>query len=135
MLKLSKLSDYAVITLAALEKYENSPVAASMISVETTLPEPTVAKVLKLLAGAKLVSSTRGIKGGYVLSKPLTHMNIKDVIEAIDGPIALTTCAGDHAGDCDYAGSCDLQGCWGHVNQALLDTLGTITIAQMRAKK
>ena len=89
MLKLSRLTDYAVVALVRLngaEGVSTSPGIATTIGI----PEPTVAKVLKTLAAGDLVSSQRGARGGYRLNRSLAAIPIADVIAAVDGPIALT---------------------------------------------
>lgn len=131
MFKLSKLADYAVVVLAALDHHPDA-VSASVLAAETRLPEPTAAKILKILSGAGLVTSTRGIKGGYVLTKPLTELNIKDVISAIDGPIALTACVDrSEGGGCELSGSCAMHSRWDKVNAALTNALENVTLASM----
>jgi Rrf2 family protein len=66
----------------------------------TGLAEPTVAKVLKILAHAGLVEGRRGALGGYRLTRPLAAMPLIDVITAMDGPIALTACVDNSFGVC-----------------------------------
>ena len=70
------------------------------IAASVGIPEPTVAKVLKALAGQGLVTSTRGAHGGYRLGRPLSGIAVSEVIVAVDGPIALTSCV-DGAVGCD----------------------------------
>src|ERR1700733_1381049 len=99
MLRLSRLTDYAVVVLVRLSAAQGvatSPVIASSIGI----PEPTVAKVLKALAGQGLVTSTRGAHGGYRLGRPLSQIAVSEVIMGIDGPIALTSCVDGGVG-CD----------------------------------
>jgi Rrf2 family protein len=91
MLRLSKLTDYGVVVLVQLASGETVQTAPG-ISRVTGIPEPTVSKVLKTLAGSDLVTSQRGARGGYRLSRPLHHMPIAEVIAAIDGPIAVAAC-------------------------------------------
>ena len=91
MLRLSRLTDYAVVVLVRLSAAQGvatSPGIAASIGI----PEPTVAKVLKTLAGQGFVTSTRGAHGGYRLGRPLSQIAVSEVIVAIDGPIALTSC-------------------------------------------
>jgi Rrf2 family protein len=94
------------------------------------LPEPTVAKVLKALNGAGLVASTRGAHGGYRLARPLSAMSIAEVIVAIDGPIALTSCV-DGAVGCESQSLCPVAGRWDPVNDAIREALQNITLADM----
>jgi FeS assembly SUF system regulator len=136
MLKLSKLTDYAVVVLIRLadrsqattdETVQTSPGIAAV----TGVPEPTVAKVLKLLSAAGQVASQRGARGGYRLIKPLHAIAVADVIAAIDGPIALTACV-DGGADCDVHAMCAVKGRWDLVNDAIHAALSTITLADMR---
>lgn len=130
MLRLSKLTDYAVVVLVRLSTgaaVQTSP----GIAMGTGVPEPTVAKVLKALAGTGLVTSLRGSRGGYRLARPLSSIPISDVIEAVDGPIALTACV-DGASSCDAQELCPMRGRWDPVNEAIHYALSSITLADMQ---
>ena len=131
MLKLSRLTDYAVVALVRLgaaEGVATSPGIAAAIGI----PEPTVAKVLKSLGNGGLVTSTRGAHGGYRLSRPLAAIAVAEVIVAIDGPIALTSCV-DGAVGCESQSLCPVAGRWDPVNDAIRDALTGITLADMEA--
>ncbi len=131
MLRLSKLTDYAVVVLVRLSGdagVQTSPFLAQ----NTGIPEPTVAKVLKALAGSGLVASQRGARGGYRLARPLADIPVADVIEAIDGPIALTACVDGGTG-CESQGLCPMAGRWDPVNDAIHSALTSITLADMQA--
>lgn len=131
MLRLSKLTDYAVVVLTRLSSA--SPIQTSPgIAACTGIPEPTVAKVLKTLVAAGLVASHRGAHGGYRLTRPLAALPIADVIEAIDGPIALTACVEGAGAFCDVGTTCPMRGRWDPVNAAIREALGTITLADMQ---
>lgn len=131
MLRVSKLTDYAVVVLARLAgdgAMQPSPALAAL----TGVPEPTVAKVLKSLGTAGLVASQRGARGGYRLMRPLEAISVADVIAAVDGPIALTACVdGGHAA-CDVSTLCAVKGRWDLVNDAIRQALTAITLADMR---
>jgi FeS assembly SUF system regulator len=135
MLRLSKLTDYAVVALVRLGQaagregaVETTPGIAAAIGI----PEPTVAKVLKALTNSGLVISQRGAHGGYRLAKPLSAIPVADVIVAIDGPIALTSCV-DGASGCESQSLCPVAGRWDPVNHAIRDALTSITLADMEA--
>ena len=131
MLRLSRLTDYAVVVLVRLSGAEGvatSPGIAASIGI----PEPTVAKVLKALAGQGLVISTRGAHGGYRLGRPLDEIAISEVIVAVDGPIALTSCV-DGASSCESHSLCPMAGRWDPVNDAIRDALSNISLADMAA--
>ncbi|MBU6398444.1 MAG: Rrf2 family transcriptional regulator [Rhodospirillales bacterium] len=132
MLKLSRLTDYAVAALVRLgmaDGVETSPGIAAGIGV----PEPTVAKVLKALAGHGLVISTRGARGGYRLAKALAEIPVSEVIVAIDGPIALTSCVEGTGMICESLSLCPIAGRWDPVNEAIRGALSHISLADMAA--
>jgi FeS assembly SUF system regulator len=130
MFRLSKLTDYAVIVLVRLSRGETVQTSPG-IACATGVPEPTVAKVLKALAGQGLVTSQRGARGGYLLARPLAAIPVGDVIEAIDGPIALTACV--DGGGCDSHSLCPMHGRWDPVNEAIRAALDGITLADMES--
>lgn len=129
MFRLSKLTDYAVRTLVELGRLDGV-VTSSTLSAETGVPEPTVAKVLKTLAGDGLLASQRGARGGYRLAAPLEEISVARVIAAIDGPISLTACVSGGAG-CEVGPDCALYGCWDPVNDAIHEALSGISLARM----
>ena len=98
---------------------------------ETGITEPTVAKVLKLLAQAGLVEGVRGPRGGYRLTRPMASVPLSDIIVAIDGPIALTACVDGGSGMCEAEGICPVRGRWDPVNDAIRKALSGITIADL----
>ena len=131
MLRLSKLTDYAVVVLVRLSRgdaVQTSPGIAGA----TGIPEPTVAKVLKALSGGGLVASQRGARGGYRLMRPLGAIPIADVIAVVDGPIALTACVEAALTSCESQELCPMRGRWDPVNDAIQQALTNITLADMQ---
>jgi FeS assembly SUF system regulator len=132
VLRLSKLTDYAVVVLTRLDDAaEGSVLTAPGLAQATGLAEPTVAKVLKILAHAGLVEGRRGALGGYRLTKPLADMPLIEVITAMDGPIALTACVDNSFGVCETEDSCPVRGRWDPVNEAIRRALTGISIADL----
>ncbi len=134
MFRLSKLTDYAVVVLIRLAQSGASGQATQTspaIAAATGIPEPTVAKVLKSLSHAGLTLSQRGAQGGYRLSRPLAAIPVADVIQALDGPIALTSCV--DGGGCETSQICPMHGRWDPVNDAIRTALHGITLADMEA--
>jgi len=131
MLRLSKLADYAVVVLAEMGREPALWRTAPQLASASGTPEPTVAKVLKQLGQANLVSSQRGARGGYRLAGPLSAVSIADVIVAIDGPIALAACVDGGQGACDSEARCPVRGRWDPVNQAIRMALAGITVADL----
>ena len=131
MLRLSKLTDYAVVVLGppvARDGVQTSP----GIAANTSIPEPTVAKVLKTLAARGLVASKRGAHGGYWLLRPLASIQVADVIAAVDGPIALIACVEGSTVECESQCLCPMRGRWDPVNEAIQHALLSITLADMQ---
>ena len=130
MLRLSKLTDYAVVVLIRLSHGEPCQTSPGIAAV-TGVPEPTVAKVLKALTCAGLVTSQRGARGGYRLAQPLSAIPVADVVTAIDGPIALAACVEGSGTGCEAEHLCPVRGRWDPVNEAVRDALAHITLADM----
>ncbi|AOX17092.1 SUF system Fe-S cluster assembly regulator [Kozakia baliensis] len=128
MLRLSKLADYATVLLVQLGRHDNLTTATALAS-ETGVPEPTVAKLLKGLAADGLVVSHRGARGGYRLAQPLEEISVANVITAVDGPIAITACVDGRS--CEARATCNLSGHWDMVNNAIRETLMSISLADM----
>ena len=131
MLRLSKLTDYAVVVLVRLSR-ESAVQTSPGIALSTGIPEPTVAKVLKTLAAGGLVASQRGARGGYRLLRPLSAIPVADVIAAVDGPISLTACVEGSAVECESQRLCPMRGRWDPVNDAIHHALTSITLADMQ---
>lgn len=131
MLRISKLTDYAVVLTTHLAG-RSGAYAVRDLSAVTGIPEPTARKVLKLLARAEVVASVRGARGGYRLARPPAEIAIVEVIGAIEGPVAVTECSTDEtAGSCEYEGACDVQANWQRINAAIQSALEGISLADM----
>ena len=121
MLRISKLADYACILMAYLGR-QSIPLSAVEISTATHLQLPTVRKLLKALNKAGLLKASRGVQGGYQLVKPLEDIMLLAIIEAVDGPIAVTACAHvKHT--CDISQHCPNQANWLSINRVVRDAL------------
>jgi len=135
MIKLSKMTDYAVVILADMAERRtvsnDAQTSAAMIAQSTKLPEPTVSKVLKLLARNKIITSVRGANGGYSLNKSPDQINMALVITATDGPIALTACVEQSNECCDRADNCSIKGQWNPVNKAMVSALENVSLSEM----
>ena len=130
MFKVNKLTDYATVVL--IDMASSGLVRPTQaLSVSTGIPLPTVAKLMKSLVRAELVTSHRGVRGGYSLSRPPEDVTVADVIEAVEGPIALTACVDTTDEHCCYENLCPVQGKWNRVNTAVTVALRTVTLAEM----
>ena len=101
------------------------------LSERCAVPEPTAAKVLKLLARASLLASQRGSNGGYELARPAAEITVAEIIVALDGPIALAACVEGSLDHCGVEQLCSMRGNWNRVNRAIREALEDITLADM----
>lgn len=131
MIKISKLTDYAVVILAEMVARGDSLQTASDLSEKTGLPEPTAAKVLKLLARGDLIASARGMNGGYKLCREPSDITMAAVIAALEGPVTLTSCVEGSGECCSHAQGCSMKGKWNPVNEAMQRALENVSLAQM----
>ncbi|MFC0336212.1 transcriptional regulator, BadM/Rrf2 family [Kushneria avicenniae] len=130
MLKLSKMSDYGAVVMAQISRHPDCSHAAADIADRVGLPRPTVSKTLKLLLRAGLLNSQRGANGGYRLARSATAITVRDIITAIDGPVAMTECSHGH-GDCDLMASCGVATNWQRVSMAVRQLLDSVTLADL----
>ncbi len=130
MLRISKLTDYATVILACLATHNERLYTGSEIAELTHLSAATVAKLLKKLNRGGLVTSGRGSHGGYQLAKPASAISAAAILDALEGPFALTECSGKHS-NCTLAGSCDVGHSWQRVNAAIHRALSDVSLAQL----
>ena len=95
------------------------------------MPLPTVAKLLNCLAHEHLVTSSRGASGGYRLTRSADEITVAEIIQAMNGPIALTACVDGNSGCCDVENFCPMRGNWDKVNLAIRTALGSVTLTDM----
>jgi len=133
MIRLSRLTDYAIVILAELVRARGQVRTVPALAEATGLPGPTAAKVLKALVSAGVVTSHRGAGGGYGLERAPEQVTVAEVIAAIDGPIALTACLTGGEGVCSVELMCPVRSNWDKVNQTILAALSSISLADMLA--
>jgi FeS assembly SUF system regulator len=138
MFRINKLTDYAVVLLVDMARQEERAPGthrpAPQIAQDTGVPLPTVAKVMKLLGKDGLVVATRGAAGGYGLGRRPAEITVAHMIQAVEGPIALTSCVETSEDDiCGIESLCPMQGHWNRVNAAVHDALSGVTLAEMAA--
>lgn len=130
MLRVSKLTDYATVVMTGLAAAGDGVLSAQVLAERAHLEAPTVSKLLKQLAQAGLVVSTRGINGGYRLARAPREISIADVVVAIEGPIGMTECS-VHAGACGHEPHCGVRVNWQRINQAIATALAEVSLADM----
>jgi FeS assembly SUF system regulator len=130
MLRISKLTDYGTVVLAQLARAPGERRTATAVAKQTRIALPTVSKLLKSFHRAGLVVSVRGARGGYQLARPPASISAAEIIDAIDGPVAITECSGDHSA-CDIETVCRTGTAWQRINEAIRQSLDGVTLAQL----
>lgn len=130
MLRIGKLSDYAILLMVELHCTGRGLLSAHSLSERARLELPTASKLLKLLARAGLVKSSRGINGGYALARPARVINVAEIIAAIEGPIAMTECGVD-IGICDKELHCSMRNNWRRISSVIVGALEAVSLAEM----
>jgi FeS assembly SUF system regulator len=146
MLKLSRMTDYAVLIMAQLAGADQAAAGAGVaanggiesmdtasgLAERTGLQQATVAKLLRLLAQGGLLTSQRGAHGGYMLARAPQDITVSAIVTAVEGPIAITACADGHSGEpCSLEILCPMSHGWNRINSAIRTALADITLAEM----
>jgi FeS assembly SUF system regulator len=130
MLRMSRLTDYATVLLAALAGEPGRVQTATSLAEQTRIAAPTVCKLLKQLQRAALVTSTRGPRGGYQLARPAAQISAAAILDALEGPLALTDCSAGH-GNCEIEETCRVGRVWQRLNLAIRRSLYEVSLAQL----
>lgn len=131
MLRISKLTDYAILIMVELTR-EGEMLSAHAVAERIHVEAPTASKILKLLAGGGLLESYRGANGGYRVSRTASEISVAEVIAAIEGPIAMTECSVEE-GLCSQEDRCELRGNWQRISLAVARALRDVSLAEMSA--
>lgn len=130
MLRISRLTDYATVLLATLAGDPQRVQTAASLAEQTRIAAPTVSKLLKQLQRAGLVTSTRGLHGGYQLARPAAQISAAAILDALEGPVALTDCSVGH-GQCEIEATCRVGRVWQRLNLAIVRALYDVSLAQL----
>jgi FeS assembly SUF system regulator len=134
MLRISKLTDYGTVVLACLAATPDRRLTSAEVAERTRLAAPTVSKLLKCFHRAHLVTSARGARGGYQLARASSAISAASIIDAIEGPVAITECSGQHSA-CDIESVCRTGSAWQRINGAIRRSLEDITLAQLAGQE
>jgi FeS assembly SUF system regulator len=131
-MKLSSFADYAVVLMSAAARHcGHAKLNATTLAAETGIPLPTAQKLVSRLSAAGLLESSRGTGGGVRLSRPPATITLADVVEAVEGPIAMTACADTGAHDCTLEQDCRIRPHMNVANMAIRSALAGVTIASL----
>jgi FeS assembly SUF system regulator len=130
MIRISRMTDYATVLLAALAREPEACLSAPALAERTRIGMPTVSKVLKILQRGGLVRSTRGLHGGYALARPPNAISAAAILDALEGPVAVTDCSAG-SGQCEIETTCGVGQAWQRVNLAIRRSLYDVSLAQL----
>jgi FeS assembly SUF system regulator len=130
MLRLSKMTDYGTVVLTRMAREPGRLFSAQELAEYTHVAQPTVAKLLKALVRAGVLESQRGARGGYTLARPPESISAVDIIDAIEGPVALTECASGHS-NCSIEQDCSVGHNWQRINLGIRRALEGVTLAEL----
>jgi FeS assembly SUF system regulator len=134
MLRMSKLTDYGTMVLAQLAASHAGWITAGQVAEATHLALPTVSKLSKSLVHSGLVVSSRGVQGGYALARPATEITAAEILDALEGPVALTECSQTNGG-CDLESYCRVGTAWQRINHSIRRALEGVSLADLQDRR
>jgi FeS assembly SUF system regulator len=134
MLRMSKLTDYGTMVLAQLAASAPGWTTAGQVACATHLGPPTVSKLLKALVHAGLVISTRGAQGGYALARPAASISAAEILDALEGPVAITECSSSQP-VCDLESYCRVGTAWQRINSSIREALEGVSLADLQNRR
>ncbi|MBV8907755.1 MAG: SUF system Fe-S cluster assembly regulator [Sphingomonas sp.] len=130
-MRLSHLADYAVVLMtAAARRPAGARLSATELAAETGVALPTAQKLMGQLAACGLLSSVRGAGGGFALARPSEAISLADIVEAVEGPIAMSACS-DGKFDCALDAHCRVKPHMGIVGTAVRGALGAVSLTEL----
>ena len=133
MLRMSKLTDYGTLVLAQLAAQRDGVASAGQVADATRIGQPTVSKLLKSLTRAGLVVSARGAQGGYALARPAESISAAQIIDALEGPVAITECSSAD-GCCELEEYCRVGLAWQRINRSIREALQKVSLADLQTR-
>ena len=134
-MRLSNMADYAVVVMGAAARHcGGARTSATELASETGIALPTVQKLVSILGKAGLLRSARGLGGGIQLARPAAAISLADIIEAVEGPIAMTGCINEATCHCAIEPDCNVKPHWQPVNAAVKGALGQVSLASLASE-
>lgn len=130
-MRLSRLADYAIMLMTHVAQYPDDSHAAAESAAATRLPAPTVARVMARLCRGGLLTSERGVKGGYRLARPAAQVSVGTIVSLFDGPVQLTRCAQSGGQPCGVEALCPSRTGLQRLNLAVRKALDDVSLAAL----
>jgi len=136
IMKLTSLADYAVVMMAAAARHPaGARLSATLLAAETGVPLPTAQKLTGRLAAAGLLETARGAGGGFRLARSAPEISLADIVEAVEGPIVMTSCVDAERHECALEGACQVRPHMGAVNGAIRGALQGVSLSSLAEVK
>ena len=127
-IRLTNTADYAIRSMLYIASLpDDCVVLRREVAEAQKIPSSFMAKILRGLVRAGLLHSARGVHGGFTLARPAAEINLLEVVEAIEGPIALTKCVPDAEG-CEHSFNCPANAVWATIQEQIGDSLREVTL-------
>jgi Rrf2 family protein len=133
-MEITRESDYAIRCVLYLSGKQGTVTMVDEVSREMCIPKSFLAKILQKLTRASIVTSYRGVKGGFEIARPPREISLLDVIESIQGPVAMNVCAVDKKA-CGLSGSCVVHPVWVEARQQVEKYLRSKNFAQLTSAR
>ena len=128
------MADYAVVVMSAASRHCGGlRTSATALATETGIALPTVQKLVSILSKGGLLRSVRGAGGGIQLARPAAAITLADIIEAVEGPIAMTSCINTATCNCSIESDCHVKPHWAIVNNAVRGALSDVSLSSLAA--
>ncbi|MAU29259.1 MAG: SUF system Fe-S cluster assembly regulator [Pelagibacterales bacterium] len=132
MIKVSRMADYAILLVCKMSNDENKVYSSQELSIVTSLKITTISKILTKLTKANVTDSIRGVSGGYKLTMQAEDISVGNIIDIIDGKVALTICVEEGENhNCNLVSLCPSQSNWQIINNTVREALNSVSIAEM----
>jgi FeS assembly SUF system regulator len=131
MIRITRETDYGIVLMTSMAQSASQSYSAAVLAKQRRLPLPIVSKILKTLARGGLLVSQRGARGGYSLARSPEDISAADIIDAMEGPIAITECSSDGHAACLHEDHCGVGGHWNRINLAIREALENISLLEM----
>jgi len=130
-MRITRKSDYGLRAMFELAKnFNRTSVSIADIAAKHGIPDPFLEKIMQELRESGLVEAIHGRGGGYTLKKSPAEISIRDIVRALEGPVALVTCL-DPELRCQIEGGCPTSAIWNLINAKFEESLGSLTLADM----
>lgn len=131
MFKVSAKLEYGLRAMIILGKnYPKEKLSLSQIANEENISREFLAQLMLELRKANLVESYKGITGGYTLTKSPAHITLKEIFEALEGPVRIIDCI-HIEGKCDKQNQCSSKNVWSFIERKILDLLAELTLKDL----